>query len=103
LVRFVNVAGHLGNVATVISELTEKLTPEAMLKTAQQYGETPTVQRLGYLLEVVGAQAIAAPLAQWLAEQPSRAIPLRPGHATRSSTLNSRWNIFANETIEVES
>jgi len=41
LVRFSKVAGHLGNVATVISDLAEKLTPEAMLKTAQHAGETP--------------------------------------------------------------
>jgi predicted transcriptional regulator of viral defense system len=103
LVRFSKMAGHLGNVATVISELTEKLTPEAMLKTVQHYGDIPTVQRLGYLLEEVGAEAIAGPFAVWLAKQPSRAIPLRPGRSTASAALNSRWNILANETIEVES
>ena len=103
LVRFSKVAWHLGNVATVIKELAEKLTPEAMLIAAQRYGEIPTVQRLGYLLEVVGAEAIPCPLAEWLATQPSRAIPLRPGRSTASATLNSRWNILANETIEVES
>jgi predicted transcriptional regulator of viral defense system len=103
LVRFSKVSGHLGNVATIISELAEKLTPEAMLETAQHYGETPTVQRLGYLLELVGAEAVAAPLAQWLAGHPSRAVPLRPGRSIASATLNSTWNILANETIEVES
>ena len=103
LVRFFKVAGHLGNVATVINDLAEKLTPEAMLKTAQHAGEIPTVQRLGYLLEVVGAEAVAKPLGEWLAKQSSRAVPLRSGRPTAAAKLNSRWNILVNETIEVES
>jgi predicted transcriptional regulator of viral defense system len=103
LVRFSNVAGHLDNVATVINDLAEKLTPEAMLETARHYGEIPTIQRLGYLLELVGAKAVAGPLAKWLATQHSRAVPLRPGRPIASAMPNFRWRILANQAVEVES
>ena len=82
--------------ATVLGDLAEKLRPDAMLAAVQHHG-VPTVQRLGYLLDVVGAEAIAAILAEWLASRPHRAIPLRPGRPVEPASLNSRWNIWVNE------
>jgi predicted transcriptional regulator of viral defense system len=102
VVRFSKAAGQLGNVATVVSELAEKLKPEALLEAAEKQGEIPTVQRLGYLLELSGAEAIASPLAEWLIRQRPRSVRLRADRPIEGAARHPKWNIFVNETIEVE-
>jgi predicted transcriptional regulator of viral defense system len=102
VVRFSKAAGQLGNVVTVVSELAEKLKPEALLKAAEKQDEIPTVQRLGYLLELSGADAIASPLAEWLKRRRPRSVRLRADRPLEGATPHPRWNVFVNETIEVE-
>jgi len=54
-------AGGLDQVATILSELSERLDPEKLVSAAGS-APLPWAQRLGYLLERVGAQGKAAPL-----------------------------------------
>jgi hypothetical protein len=89
-------------VATVVSELAEKLKPQALLDAAEKQGEIPTVQRLGYLLEFSGVEAIASPLAEWLKQHRPRSVRLRADRPIEGATRNPKWNIFVNEKIEVE-
>lgn len=58
LVRYVSHAGGLSNVANVLSELTETLSPEELASYARTQipRERPALQRLGYLLGCVGAK-----------------------------------------------
>jgi predicted transcriptional regulator of viral defense system len=60
LVRYPGASGHLSNVATVMIELAEKLSPEALLKLAPLF-KLSDVQRLGYLLDLVNQDALADP------------------------------------------
>ena len=53
LVRYQAAAGHLGNVATVLGELAERIEGQALVKFAHLV-KIPDVQRLGNLLDAVG-------------------------------------------------
>lgn len=100
LVRFPSAAGHLGNVATVLAELTERLDPRSLVDIAPLV-RIPDVQRLGYLLDAVGQPRLTAPLASWLDHRKPRAVPLRPG-ATADAAPDPRWRIVPNVELEVD-
>ncbi|MFH1983422.1 MAG: type IV toxin-antitoxin system AbiEi family antitoxin [Pseudomonadota bacterium] len=101
LVRFTAAAGGLSNVATVLSELAEKIRPEEWAATMDQYA-SPILQRAGYLLEMVGKDDLAAPLAQWLSLRRYRPVPLSPGKKISSEPADPRWRVIANDTPEID-
>jgi predicted transcriptional regulator of viral defense system len=101
LVRFAAAAGHVNNVATVLSELSEKLAPAALAKLAGSYA-IPEVQRIGYLLEKLGEHELSRPLAGWLAKRRYRPIPLVPGKSVGKIAADPKWRVFPNERVEVD-
>lgn len=101
LVRFAPVAGRLNNVATVLSELAEKLEAKALVKIARYY-TVPDVQRTGYLLEMLGEQDLAKPLADWLATRRYRPILLAPGKTIAKVPADPRWRVIPNEKLETD-
>ena len=102
LLRYVEAAGHIGNVATVLADLAEKLDAGRLAEVAKIEGDLPNAQRLGYLLDQVGAEVPASSLATWIAERHPRYIPLRPDRSVRSARKNARWRILVNEKIEAD-
>ena len=101
LVRFAGAAGHLGHVATVLAELSEKIDPGKLAELAGAY-PVPTVQRIGYLLEQLDRPDLAAPLSGWLAKHRYRPIPLVPGKDLIGRTADARWRVLPNEHLEVD-
>ena len=102
LVRYPGAAGHLSNVATVLSELEEKMNPEALLELAPLF-KLPDVQRLGYLLDLVDHQdALADPLAIWLNKRRNRHVLLRADAKTTNIEAENRWRVVPNEVVEVD-
>ncbi len=101
LVHYLGASGHLGNVATVLTELGEDLDGDALVATATLY-PTPDGQRLGYLLEFVGHAALAQPLASWLRERRQRPVPLAVGKSINGLESDPRWRVIANEVVEVD-
>lgn len=102
LVRHPEHSGFLSNVATVLRELAEKISPEALVQTAEVEGETAAAQRLGYLLERGGHGAVVEPLARWIAARRPRVVPLRPGRRMAGRPRSSRWRVAINERIEMD-
>jgi len=102
LLRYVEAAGHLGNVATVLAELAERLDARRLSEIAKAEGDLPSAQRLGYLLEHVGAVEVAAPLAEWTAAQRPRFVALRPGRPSRHAPKDTHWRVVVNERVEAE-
>lgn len=100
LVRYPDSAGHLSNAATVLSELAERIDPDALVRLAPTL-RLPDVQRLGYLLEAVGAGELVEPMAAWLAEQRPRSVPLSLGEAL-DGEVDPRWRVVPNADLEVE-
>ncbi len=102
LFRYLDGAGHLGNIATVLSELAEKIEGQRLVEVAKQGGELSSAQRLGHILDQVGVGALGAPLAKWVADQRPRFVPLRPDRSTRRAAKDSRWRVLVNEKVEAE-
>ncbi|MFC1558978.1 type IV toxin-antitoxin system AbiEi family antitoxin [Gemmatimonadota bacterium] len=100
LVRYQAGAGHLSNAATVLAELAERMDAQALVSMAPLV-RLPDVQRLGYLLDAVGEDNLAGPLANWLDARRPRIIPLRPGEPA-DVEVDQRWHILPNEELEVD-
>lgn len=103
LVRYIEAAGYLNNVATVLSELLEKLAPEALLRAAQvEAVELSCAQRLGFLLDYCGGEEATSLLAHWLNDQYPRVVSLNPAKPFKGKQKNKKWHIHINEEIEVD-
>lgn len=102
LVRYAKSVGYLNLVATILSELHEKLDVEKSSNIFQSENlEVANIQRLGYLLELVEAdEKIIELLKQKIKKLRPRAIPLRPDKQYHQSQKNSDWMLYINETIE---
>lgn len=102
LVRYAKTAGQIGNVATVLSELSERLAGDRLLEAARADGDVSTVQRLGYLLDHVGSGSLTDDLAAWVQEQRPRSLPLRADIPAADVPLDPRWRLLINDRIEVD-
>ena len=102
LVRYLSAASGLGNVATVLAELAERINPQKLVEAARIEGELACAQRLGYLLCFVGAEEQSKALAEWVMTMRPRRAPLRPGRSVRGRPTDQRWRVVVNEEIEVD-
>lgn len=102
LVRYSESAGHLGNVATVLGELAERLDGGKLVSVAEADVELAHVQRLGYLLDLAGASNLSQELAGWVKEHRPRTVPLRPGRSAKKALKDERWAVLVNEQVEVD-
>jgi predicted transcriptional regulator of viral defense system len=102
LLRYVSAAGGLGSVATVLAELAERIDGRKLVEAARIDGELAYSQRLGYILERIGAGDRAAALAQWIESRKPRNTPLRPGKSIRGRPVDRRFGVIVNEDIETE-
>lgn len=105
LVKFYKKSGHLSNVATVLSELIEKLDINEFVKVAvPSLYEWPILQRLGYLLSLdeVGGKVFAGHIQQLISQQLPRFVPLvtQDGYEDTKKDLN--WRIYINEEVELD-
>ena len=79
LINYLDQAGGLNHVATVLSELKESMNPENLLALAKNQKNLPWKQRLGYILEQIGAIELADVLKKHLQQQKRiDYIPLLP-------------------------
>jgi predicted transcriptional regulator of viral defense system len=98
LVRYPAACGHLDNVATVLAELAERIDPTKLAKVAARTRH-PHAQRLGYLLERLGLDKIAKPLATLVASRCRRPVPLRPGRDTCGLGPDPCWYVIPNSEV----
>ena len=88
--------------ATVLLELSEKMQPTALVKTAKKAGAMPYVQRLGYVLDRLKLKELAAPLAEYVAQHAQVIAPLVPSHPREGMPKNAKWKLFINSEIEAD-
>lgn len=102
LVRYIKSSGYLNNVATVLSELQEQFDLERFTQLLETNSlELPYLQRMGYLLELVGAnENIIILLKNWVKQHSPRFMPLRPGKTYKGMLKNKDWHLYINEQVE---
>ncbi|MBI4602957.1 MAG: type IV toxin-antitoxin system AbiEi family antitoxin [Planctomycetes bacterium] len=101
LMRYPEACGYLDNVATVLKELVERIDPRRIAK-AVGSGRHPDAQRLGFLLEHLGLEKVAAPLARVVASWRRRPVLLRPERGARGLKHDPRWYVVPNEEVASE-
>jgi predicted transcriptional regulator of viral defense system len=99
LVGYARHAGGLQNVATILAALAATLKAEEFARIAP-LSPVPWSQRLGWLLELIDASELAAPLAEHIARTATEYVPLNPKRAVNDSERSRRWKLFINDTVE---
>ncbi|MEN8236051.1 MAG: type IV toxin-antitoxin system AbiEi family antitoxin [Pseudomonadota bacterium] len=99
-------SGGLNNIATVLSELLEVMIPHKLIETANLVEEKACLQRLGYILEHIDPMEdekrddIVAKLHEYTATLKLTPVSLMAGLPTKNCSLNKKWMIIENTTIE---
>lgn len=101
LVGYQKRVGGLDQVATVLSELRERLDGEKLVAAART-APLPWAQRLGYLLERLGAADETAPLAAYVAAHARQSVPLLSDAPYESARRAKAWKLYANAEVEPE-
>jgi predicted transcriptional regulator of viral defense system len=99
LVGYPHHSGGLNNVATVLAELAEKLDPSRLIAAAP-LSPLPWVQRLGYLLDLVGEVERANLLARYVADSAVATTPLVPALDHDRAPRDARWKLVVNVAVE---
>jgi len=92
-------AGGLDNVATLLPHLLSRTRPESLAAVAP-LSPVPWSQRLGYLLELVGARDHADALEAYVARHARDAVVLAPTHDGSSVVREPQWKLIVNEKVE---
>jgi len=91
--------GYLDNVATVLAEFSESMRGEPLVAEARR-APLAWVQRLGYLLCLVGADDLATHLEPLLAEHHTFTVGLAPWKGMTAAPRDTRWNVAVNIDVE---
>lgn len=102
LVGYEKRVGGLSQAATVIAELAEDIHPER-LAAAARTAPVSWAQRLGYLLDLVGAGDKTSPLQRDVRQRARDAMLLVPGGRDEGrAPRDRRWRLRINAEVEVE-
>lgn len=101
LVGYAHHAGGLDQAATVLAELAEQIDPQRLV-TAAQTAPAPWAQRIGYLLEFVGAAEKAAALKSYVNETARDTTPLLPAAPHNNAPRAPDWKVWINAEVEAE-
>lgn len=99
LVGYPEHCGYLDNVSTVLAELAESMSGEALAAEARR-APLAWVQRLGYLLSFVEANDLAAVLEPVLAERNVFTVALAPWRDMAGAPRDARWHVAVNAEVE---
>lgn len=98
LVGYQHHAGGLDQVATVLSELAERIDPEK-LAAAAATAPVPWAQRLGYLLERVGAGSKTVALKAYVRAHAREATALAPNAVRSKAPRDEGWKLLVNAQV----
>jgi len=99
LVGYPQHSGGINNITTVLAELAERLDPAALASLAP-LSPVPWAQRLGYLLDQVGAADKTNLLAEHVASVVNETTPLVPNASAEGAPYDKRWRLLANVQVE---
>lgn len=98
LLGYVDHAGGLNQVATVLAELAERIDPEKLAEAART-APVGWAQRLGYLLEHLGFDAKVPALKEYVRRQAKESTVLLPKAPRKRSRRNKGWKLYVNASV----
>jgi len=99
VVRFPSASGHWSNIATVLSELAEKLDAVRLAAGAARVARSDA-QRLGWLLDFIDEGGLADALAEVLEGKRLAPAPLTTRRDSSNAPLDPRWHVLVNDDVE---
>jgi predicted transcriptional regulator of viral defense system len=101
LIGYQRQTGGLSQVATVLAELAERI-DSRKLALAAATAPIPWVQRLGYVLDQVGAADKAQKLKALVRARAHEPVPLLPSAPYTKTSRHADWRIYVNAKVEVD-
>ena len=99
LLRYPTPAGGLNNIATVLTELSEKIDSKKLARAASFF-ENCYIQRLGFLLDLLDQKKLTQNLTPYLENTRWDYVRLRAASKSKSSIKNVKWKVIVNEKVE---
>ncbi len=99
LVGYVDYVGGLSAVATVLADLAERIDADK-LAAAASLAPLTWAQRLGHLMDIVGAGERTVALAAIVDRRAREYVPLAPERPCEGSARDKRWRILVNAEVE---
>lgn len=106
LLRYRQASGGLDHAAGVLNELVSEIDPEQLAVLAPAF-ERSVVQRLGYILDHLGSNELAASLYRYFENDNVPWVELDPGEADNAIEENEpqrdrRWRVIVRRSIEID-
>ena len=101
LVGYITRSGGLSNVATVLLELAETIHGDRLVDAAST-APMAWLQRLGYLLDIVGASDKTTLLQSYVQSRSPQATGLAPGSVRDGSDYSDRWRLSVNDELDLD-
>jgi len=108
LLRYPHAAGGLNHIATVLSDLGDKIEPGKLAELAAKF-ERPVVQRAGWLLDRLGYQQCTEDLHVGFMQEAQRpwtelepAVAKNPHLAPLPVEKNKKWNVIVRHVPEID-
>jgi len=101
LVGYPEHAAGLDNVSTILAELLEEMDGKKLLEAAKM-SPVAWAQRLGYILELIGAEEITADLSRYVERKRPVPTPLIRSKSVKGTIKNARWRVMVNGVVEAE-
>lgn len=100
MLKYIRQSGGIGRIATVLDELTESMSADALSQLAAQSKEKAWIHRLGFILDKLGHDGLAESLYRILDKNRVNIIPLVPYTSITGATRDKKWHIAINANIE---
>ncbi len=92
--------GGLNRIIPIIEELTEVMKVSQITRIAKSQ-MTPTIQRLGYLLNEMGNETLANPFQKIIDKRTTKEIPLSLAHKNRTGEVDEKWKVIVNTKLDI--
>ncbi len=106
LVRYPSLSGQLNNIATIAAELAPNINPTVLLAVAKASasgrGEMVYWQRLGYIMDFVGAGNKVNLLSKWIQKNNASSKYLTISSSEETYSRDIRWNLYVNSRLETD-
>lgn len=93
---------YLNRAATVLKELAEKIDSSRLLKNAQEEKSLCFIQRLGFIMDLLGFENLTKKLSGWLEEKKPPKTLLDPALPINTETFNPKWRLYVNSDIDTD-
>lgn len=100
LVAYPIASGGFSNILTILSELVEKMDLNEFNNILYIKKDLPTLQRLGYIFELLGQNHFADAISKYLNKHRLNKSALNPYLSSKKGEFSNQWKLIINEQIE---